>query len=93
MTKFEKMFTEMLEENKDLFSEFETVSKEFARKQSVEKFHNVGEKVIDTIKVYEDKLCGDSDRAGKGKFTSALSEKFWILIREKFEFIDDIGVF
>lgn len=92
MSKTEKLFRQMVDENHDLFDKFIELSEFGETRQKTEEFHSLGEKILEIISIYEEKLCGDSDRAGKSRFTSSLSEGFWQLIREKFPEVDDVGV-
>lgn len=93
MSKTEKIFHQMISENFDLFAKFKEVSEFFKNNQRIEEFHAIGDEIIKIISIYQIKLCADSDRAGKSKFTVSLSDGFWELIRENYPMIDDVGVF
>ncbi|RMD76714.1 hypothetical protein D6810_03145 [Candidatus Dojkabacteria bacterium] len=93
MIKVEKVFRDMLEQNEKLIKKFDELSNSVKEGEYVEEFHKVGEQILKMISTYENILCGLSDRSGKGKFTQSLSKKFWEKVRNRFELIDQIGVF
>jgi sugar-specific transcriptional regulator TrmB len=94
MAKFQKMFKEMLEENPELFQSFGELHDKYEKDQQKYKaeFDKLGDKVLEVIRHYEDKLCMTSERSRMSKFTTNLSELFWGLVREKYSLIDDVGV-
>lgn len=94
MTKFKQVFNEMIEQNKELFDEFEWVHQHYSENPGKwqRTFNIVGEKVLEVIRKYEDLLCRKSEGGGYGKFTSNLSQKFQEEIRIHFPKINHIGI-
>lgn len=85
MVKYKKHFLQMLEDNQDLFNEFQKLED-----SSSDEFHTVGNKVLRVIRRYEDELCSRSEGGQYGKFSQNLSEKFWQEVRGYFPRIDSI---
>ena len=94
MTKYQKYFNQMLEDNKKLFKDFESVHNHYVLEPQKyqEEFNQVGQPVVEVIKEYENRLCGHSEKGIYGKFSSSLAEKFWDLIRRKYPKIDFVGI-
>ena len=84
----------MVDENKDLFAEFTTAHFEYSidQEKNQENFNQIGEKVLDVIHEWEDRLCKHSEGAGFGKYTSNLAEKFQAEIKSHFPLIDHVGI-
>lgn len=84
----------MVSENKNLFDEFTKVHFEYSTNQeeNQEIFNKVGEKVLEVIHEWEDRLCKHSEGAGFGKFTTNLAEKFQVEVRSHFPLIDHVGI-
>jgi len=84
----------MLEDNKKLFDAFKKTHDAFAKDHKTWriKFNEEGEQVMTVIRKYENELCGRSEDAGFGHYTSKLAEKFWGEIRLLFPEIDEIGI-
>ena len=83
----------MLEYNEGLFDEFQKVHDKYAQnpKGAKEEFNSIGEKVLRVVRRYEDELCSRSEGGRYGKFSAALSDKFWTEVRIRFPKIDYIG--
>jgi type I restriction-modification system DNA methylase subunit len=94
MTKYKEYFDKMVSENKDAFDAFTQIHFEYSIDQdkNQEKFNEEGEKINKIIHEYEDRLCEQSEKAGFGKYTSSLSEKFQEEIKSHFPLIDHIGI-
>ena len=94
MTKYQKYFQEMLEENSELFAEFKLLHDKYAinPEEFQSELNNKGEKILEIIRTYEKNLCLKSTSSQYGKFASNLSEKFWDAVRGHFSKIDFIGV-
>lgn len=94
MTKFKQMYQEMIKQNKELFEEFEWVHKHYS--QNPDKwqrtFNIVGEKVLETVRKYENLLCRKSEGGIYSKFSSNLAEKFQQEVRNHFPKIDYVGI-
>lgn len=88
MTKSQKIFGQMLDENADLFDKFESLSP----KKNRDEFNRIGEQVMEVIKKYEGILCGKTESANLGQFSGGLAGKFWELVRLRFADIDEVGM-
>ncbi len=84
----------MTEQNKDLFTNFRAVHDAFVINPEANKarFNELGSEVLDTIRHYENILCGKTENGGMGKFSSNLSQKFWDEVRKDFPKIDFVGI-
>jgi hypothetical protein len=94
MTKYQIVFTEMTNENKDLFVKFKDIHDKYAEndiKYQAE-FNQIGETVMEVIRKYENRLCGRTEGGKYGKFSSNLSDKFRAMVRVVFPKIDYIGI-
>ncbi|OGY11302.1 MAG: hypothetical protein A3E16_00410 [Candidatus Blackburnbacteria bacterium RIFCSPHIGHO2_12_FULL_44_25] len=94
VTKYKKMVNEMLEKNKELFDQFRQTHDKYSLKpqENQEEFNQLGFKVRDVIRKYENILCGKSESSGYSQYSSNLAEKFQDEIRHVFPKIDSIGV-
>lgn len=94
MTKSQQYFQDMLEYNKELFTQFADIHEKFVQdgKKWKEEFDEIGEEILGIIRKYENLLCGHSENGKYGKFSNKTSETFWKLIRGKFPKIDFVGV-
>ncbi len=94
MKQNQRLFLEMLEAHKELFSKFKDVHDRFSQDQEGAKkeFNEVGAQVLEIIRKYENILCKSTENSQYGKFSSKLSEKFWAGIRTIFPKIDFVGI-
>ncbi len=94
MTKYQKVLTDMLNQNQMAFEEFKIIHDQYkANQQKYKKdFNDQGEKIQTIIRRYENQLCRQSENGGFGKFSGNLSEKFWEEIRKMFPKIDEVGI-
>ena len=84
----------MVEENKEAFGRFTQVHFEYSTNEDKyqEKFNHEGEDVLKIIHEWEDKLCKQSEKAGFGKYSGNLAEKFQKEVRSHFPLIDHVGI-
>lgn len=94
MQKYQKNYELMIDQNKELFTQFQQIHDEYVLNPEANKsrFNEIGSQVQDVIRHYENILCGKTENGGKGKFSSNLSQKFWDLVRKDFPKIDFVGV-
>lgn len=94
MTKYQKYFLAMIDENKEFFDSFKKLHDSY--KMNPEQFqteYNLeGEKALDIISRYEQSVVAKSTTSQYAKFSNNLSEKFWDAVRGQFPMIDFIGV-
>ena len=93
-TKFKEYYDRMIAENKDAFSKFTQVHFEYSTNEEKfqEQFNAEGEKIMNIIHEWENKLCSQSEKAGYGSYTGGLAEKFQEEIRRHFPLIDHVGI-
>lgn len=83
----------MIGENKELFDNFTNIHEAYVLNPQMNqaKFNQIGSEVLDVIREYERKLCGNMNAGKYGAFSSNLSQKFWDEMRKVFRKIDFIG--
>lgn len=93
-TKFKEYYDRMIAENKEAFSSFTQLHFEYSTDEDKyqERFNKEGEKIMNIIHEWENKLCSQSEKAGYGSYTGGLAEKFQEEIRRHFPLIDHIGI-
>ena len=71
MTKYQKIFKEMLKKHQELFKSFEEVHAQYALDPDMwqEQFNTEGEAVLEVIRDYEDRLCSRSQGSGYASFS------------------------
>ncbi len=84
----------MIANNKALFDEFKQIHDRYGLEgEKLQKeFNEIGAKVQNTIRQWEDKLCGRSEGSGYASFTGGLAQKFQDEVRKAFPFIDHVGI-
>ena len=94
MSKHEQFYQRMIDENKEIFSQFIDLHDKYTQdsKKWQAKYNIFGEKIIALIRHWENKLCRESERGQYGKFSANLADKFWTLVRSDFPKIDFVGV-
>jgi sugar-specific transcriptional regulator TrmB len=94
MSKHKQYFQKMLEENKQLFNEFEEIHSKYhlEPKKFQEEFNQIGDKALDLIREYENRLCSHSEGGKYGKYSARLAEKFQALVKNRYPKIDFVGV-
>lgn len=94
MTKYKEYVQRMFEAEKELFSNFKKLHDEYALNPSLyqDKFNKEGERVLQVIRHWENKLCMQSEKAGYASFTTSLSEKFYLEVKKSIPEIDNIGL-
>lgn len=95
MIKYKEIYQQMLAENKDLFSAFKQIHDQYAKDEGrwQKIFNQEGAKILTIIKRYENRLCSRSENSGYGKFSSALTDKFWGEVKTYLPLIDFIGIY
>lgn len=93
-TKYREYYLKMLAENRQLFDDFLQINDLFRQNPSLhaEKFHQLGQKVVDKIRDYDRRLCSAMGRGVYSAYSQQLSEKFWALARQDFDQLDLVGV-
>jgi hypothetical protein len=93
MTQYQKFVQLMLTENKEIFDNFKGVHDAYVLNPSLnqDRFNAIGKEIVDIIREYERKLCGNMNSGAYGAFSQNLSQKFWDEIRKIFKKIDFVG--
>jgi hypothetical protein len=93
MRQYQKFFQQMLDENKELFDNFKNVHDAYVLNPELNqaRFNQIGSEVVDVIREYERKLCGNMNSGAYGAFSQNLSQKFWDEIRKVYKKIDFVG--
>ena len=94
MSKYKKYFQEMVDSHAELFAQFKIVHDNYVQDKATWKaeFNTQGEKVVEVIREWEEKLCSKTENAKFGKFSTNLAEKFWAEVRKEYSKIDFVGV-
>lgn len=93
-TKFQEFYKLMYAENQELFDYFKALCESFEKDRELyqERFHEEGKKVMRIMQDWDRKLCKKMDKTGRGNYSTAVSEKFWEVIRKDFPLINQVGV-
>lgn len=94
MTKYKQYFNEMMEQSKEAFDAFRPLHDKYAFNPDAnqEEFNREGEKILNIVQKYENKLCAHSEGGVYGKYSIQLADKFRGEIRKVFPKFDFIGV-
>jgi len=94
MTKFRDYFEKMLVENTKIFEEFRKIHLDYSidRATNQDKFNDIGEKAVEIIREWDNRLCKNTERGMYSKFSANLSDKFWEEVRGHFPLIDRVGL-
>ncbi|OGM11030.1 hypothetical protein A2Z22_04165 [Candidatus Woesebacteria bacterium RBG_16_34_12] len=94
MTKYRQYFQKMLSDNQEIFASFRLLHDNYALDQEKwqEEFNLKGEKILEIVREYENRLCANTERGMYNKFSANLAEKFQNEVRKHFPMIDYIGV-
>lgn len=94
MPKYRDMFRQMLDEHQDEFNSFADVHARYAenKKKWQNEFNTQGAEILEIIRVWEQRLCGKTEKGDKAVFSSRLAEKFWDEVKAFFPLIDFVGV-
>lgn len=84
----------MCEENQEEFEIFKVLHDKYRldKKTHQEKFNQAGEKIVKTIRKWEDNLCSTMEKGKNNAYSTRLAEKFWTEVRALFPLIDFVGV-
>jgi trehalose-6-phosphate synthase len=83
----------MIVDNKELFDTFSGIHDAYVLNPEVnqEKYNHIGNDILEVIREYERKLCGNMNSGSYGAFSQNVSQKFWDEIRKVYRKIDFIG--
>ena len=94
MTKYKEYYLKMIKDNKNLFDEFKKLHDNYSlNPESFQEIYNTeGEKILEVIREYENRLCSNTERGMYNKYSVNLAEKFQNEVRQQFPMIDHIGL-
>jgi len=94
VTKYKAYFLRMLDENSEVFNNFKKLHDEYALNPDPNqiRFNSEGEKILEIVREYENRLCSATERGMYNKFSVKLAEKFQNEVRNHFPMIDHIGL-
>ena len=94
MVKYREYYKRMLESHKEEFDAFKILHEKYAIDEEgmQEEFNKMGEKILEIINDWENRLCKQSEKGGYSQFTPKLAEKFRNEIKKDFPLIDHIGI-
>jgi hypothetical protein len=94
MVKYKEYVQKMLSENRDLFNGFKKIHDRYALRSDglQEEFNKKGEKVLEVVREYENRLCANTERGVYNKFSGGLAQKFQDEVRKEFPMIDHVGL-
>lgn len=94
MTKYKEYVSKMIDENKEIFDKFRELHDRYALNQDElqEIFNKEGEKIVELLREYEDRLCRQTEKGGYSLFSGKLAEKFQDEVRKVFPYVDYIGL-
>jgi len=92
--KFKEYYKKMIDDNKSIFESFKKLHDEYGLNENTlqEKFNKEGEKILDIVRDYENRLCTNTERGIYNKFSTNLAEKFQNEVRKHFPLIDHVGL-
>jgi len=94
MTKHEQYYMQMVDENMELFGQFQDIHDKYVLDPASWqiKYNAIGEKIVEIIREWDRRLCSHSERGVYSKYSAQLADKFWTLVRKDFPKIDFVGV-
>ena len=84
----------MITDNKSAFDEFRILHDNYALnpEKFQEEYNREGEKVLEIVRDYENRLCANTERGAFNKYSANLSEKFQSEVISHFPMIGHIGL-
>ena len=94
MTKFTETYKKMWTDNAELMKEFQAVHDLYTQDRATnsQAFNEVGKKVMEVLRDYENRLCSGMERGMYGKYSDKVAEKFWQRVKKDFPMIEMVGV-
>ncbi len=92
--KFKEYFNQMFEQNREEFMQFMILNDQYSKDKKLMKgeLDEKGEKVVQIVKEWEDKLCKTMEKGENGAYSSKLGEKFQAEVGKYFPYIHEVGV-
>lgn len=92
--KFKQYFQMMMEENKEVFEKFKNLHDHYTLEPQKyqEEFNCEGQKILDIVQDWENRLCATSENSGYGRYSTNLSDKFREEVKKYLPKINSIGL-
>jgi hypothetical protein len=93
-TKFKEVFSEMVSKYEKEFDTFQELHDKYEKepKKYQAEFNSEGAKIMEIVRVYEDRLCGHMENTKNATYSANLAEKFKGEIKRYLPKLDMIGV-
>lgn len=93
-TKFKEVFKEMVTKYEKEFDDFQELHDRYEKepKKFQSEYNREGEKIMEIIRDYEDRLCGHMENTKNATYSAGLAEKFRGEIKRYLPKLDMIGV-
>lgn len=94
MTKYKQYVAKMFEKRSKDFERFKIIHDKYTldANEWQKEFNFEGEKILEIIREWEDRLCKNTERGMYSKYSTLLAEKFQTEIKKHFPMIDRIGI-
>jgi len=94
MVKYKEYFNQMVSNNQELFDRFRQIQAEYQKNPDLweNEFNRQGEKILEIIRDWENRLCSKSETSGYARYSANLADKFWSEVRKLFPLIDRVGI-
>jgi len=92
--KYLEMFNEMVSKYEKEFDAFQELHDKYETdpKKWQSEFNSEGEKIMDIVRTYENRLCGHMENTQNATYSASLAEKFRNEIKKYLPKLDMIGV-
>jgi gamma-glutamylcysteine synthetase len=93
-SKYKQFYRDMIKQNQELFDQFKIIHNKFVDDSEKHKkeFNEVGEKVMEIVRSFEQRLTSQMTGSGYGKFATNVSDKFRTEIKKDYPKIDFVGI-
>jgi hypothetical protein len=93
-TKYLEIFKEMVEKYEKEFDDFQLLHDKYEKepKKWQKEFNDEGGKIMEIVRVYENRLCGHMENTNNATYSAGLAEKFRNEIKRYLPKLDMIGV-
>ncbi|KKT39707.1 hypothetical protein A3K29_02315 [Candidatus Collierbacteria bacterium RIFOXYB2_FULL_46_14] len=92
--KFKEIFEEMVTKYENEFDSFQELHDRYEKdpQKHQAEFNAEGEKIMEIVRLYENKLCGHMENTQNATYSAGLAEKFKNEIKRYLPKLDMIGV-
>ncbi|TRZ53284.1 hypothetical protein D4S03_02040 [bacterium] len=92
--KYLEIFNEMVEKHEKEFNAFQELHDKYEKdsRRWQKEFNREGEKIMEIVRLYENRLCGHMENTNNATYSAGLAEKFRNEIKRYLPKLDMIGV-